>query len=298
MTIVLSFIAIIALYLALRSHFNAESRMFQDPLTRLVATMPELSLADGIDVLLHAPPKFYSTAVKRMLPYFSERFLVVLALLALLLAKELVFRRREIHTVFMWLAFAVLTLAMPVIGRIFFIFKGTGFIDTILFPWYFCYPIAGVSIALGFLLRPTPSLEKSILRASPVTRAVLFASIVCLLAALNVGRGRAIRVNTSQIREENARFHGLVMRYKDSMASFLQSADYSPDEDFQFMALFVDNSKEYSLNWALTQRDIFHLYFPHVENIRFMDGGMIVKENISQQDCYIWTPETVTTGPE
>lgn len=287
MRIVIPFLAILMIYLPLRSYFNVKSRPFQDPLTRFMWGKPEVPLERGVDIIVNAPPEFYSTAVKRMLPYFSEHYWIVLFFLALLFIKEVIYRRKETHTVLMWVGFALLTLAMPVVGRIFFIFKGVGFVETILFPWYFSYPIAGISIALGLLLRPTPSLERSIAKSSPVIRLSLFALVIVPLIALNLGNARAINTNTRFFLKENHKFHQLVMQYESSMASFLQSSAYSSEEKCEVMDDFVGDKEEYPLNWSVTQRDIFNLYFPHVENVRF-----ITKWH-RRPEFYVWTPETV-----
>lgn len=297
MKIILPFLAIFAVYLPMRFYFNIKSREFQDPMTRFVSAQPELSLADGIEVIRTAPPEFYSTAMERLLPYFSQHYIVVLAVLAVLLAKELAFRRKEAHRVFMWLTFALLTLAMPVVGRIFFVFKGEGFVETILFPWYFCYPIAGVSIALGLLLRPTPSLEKRIAGSSAVTRIFMLALAAALLVALNFGNAGQIRTSASAIAEENRKFHELVNRYRRSMTSFLQSSSYSSGQEYYFLDDLVGKKEEYPLNWAVTQRDIFHLYFPHAETIQFFNRLTFLGERKPPPEYYIWTAETVIRKP-
>ncbi len=287
MRIVIPFLIILVIYLPLRSYFNVKSRPFQDPLTQFMWGEPEVPLERGVDIIVSAPPEFYSTAVKRMLPYFSEQYWIVLLVLALLLIKEVIYRRKEIRTILMWVAFALLTLAMPVIGRIFFIFKGVGFVDTILFPWYFSYPLAGVSIVLALLLRPTPSLERAMARSSPVIRVSVSFLIIVLLVVLNTGNARTIHANTTLFLEENRKFYEVVMRYRSSMTSFLQSSSYSPDGKYELLDDFVADKDEFPLNWSVTQRDIFNLYFPHVETIRFITRWH------RRQEFYVWTREAV-----
>jgi len=293
---ILPFAAIIAFYLLMRSYFNARSQLFQDAMTRIVASRPDLSLMEGLDVFVNPLPGLYLTAMEKLLPYFSNHSLIVLGLFALLFIKEIVIRKKEILVVFMWLTFAILTLALAVIGRVYYIFKGVGFVETLLFPWYFCYPIAGVSIALGLILRPTPSMERWARRSSALTRAALFVCVIFLLSALNVNNLRNIRINTTQIGKQNERFHRLVMRYRDSMKSFLQSDDYSPNGDFLFVDSLVDNEKMYPLNWAVTQRDIFNLYFPHITNIEFVGPWTILNERATLRHYYIWTSESIAIG--
>jgi hypothetical protein len=285
--IVLPFITIVAVYLSMRFYFNAQSRPYQDALTQFVVSKPAVPLTEGLSVLLNPPTGFYTTALQRLIPYCSEYYFIIVGVFALLLIKEFMLRRSQFHVVIMWLLFAVLTLAVPIVGRVFFLSKGVVFVETMLFPWYFCYPIAGISIILALLLRPSPLLERAIAGYSAITRFFAGAAVLALFGVLNYSNAVGIRATALDVREANLRFDQLVSRYRDSMTSFLHSASYSTEEEYYFQNMQADTGKAYPLNWMVFQHNIFQLYFPDTGNVKFFHVFWLPNE------YYIWTPEAV-----
>jgi len=286
--VVLPFVAIVAAYLLMRSHFNEISRPYVDTMTQLAMGRPEVTLPHAFDAIRNAPREFYSTAIERMLPYFPQRRYLILGILVLLLAKEMIFRRREAHVVLMWLVFALAVLAMPVVGRIFLVFKGTVTVDRILFPWYFYYPFAGVSVALGLLLRPPPFMENWRISRSMSARLLIFVMVAGALTSLNFDRAKEIRTVGPRLAGENLRFHYLMMQYKRSMKTFLRSPAYSPEREFYFQNTLAAKPKEFPMTWFVMQHDVFYLYFPHVKNIHFIISGWQY-----HGDLYMWSPDTI-----
>lgn len=284
---VLPFVAIIAAYLLMRSHFNEVSRPFVDSMTQIVMDRPGATPARALSAVGELPVEFYGAAVERMMPYFQERYIIVLAFLGLMLVKEIAFRRKEAGVILMWLVFALLTIAFPTVGRLFFIFKSSGNLEDLLFPWYFYVPVAGISIALGLLLRPPPSVEEAVAGCSIVTRGLLFASVAVIIAALNFGNVREIRTVIPELREENQRFNGLLMEYKSSMTSFLHSPAYSSEREYYFKHNLLSGQSEFPLAWYVMQHDIFYLYFSDVKNIHF------VNERQYRGDLYFWSPDGI-----
>jgi hypothetical protein len=285
---VIPFVAIIAVYLLMRSHFNELSRPYLDSMTHMVMAQPDVSLSQVLTSIVGLPLKFYASAARQAMPGFNVHYIAILVLLALLLSKEIAFRKRAAGEALMWLGFATASIAMPAFGRMFFVLKGSGDIENLLFPWYFYVPVAGVSIGLGLLLRPPPFLEKKAEEFSPLRRAVLFVLVVAILATLNFNTAKEIKTFIPPLVEENRRFNELLTRYRSSMASFLESPAYSPERQYYFKDRASADTDEFPMSWYVIHHDIFYLYYPDMKNIHFIGGFG------HHGDLYFWSPDGIT----
>jgi hypothetical protein len=284
---VLPFIAVISAYMLMRSHFTDLSRPYLDSMTGLVMDRPNVGLIEVMKVIAKLPVEFYTSAIEQTLPYFKSHYIIALAILALLLVKEIVFRKKEGGVVVMWLGFAALSIAMPSFGRLFFILRGGGAVENLLFPWYFYIPVAGVSIALGLLLRSPPALEKKAEGFSTLRQTLLLSLVVAILAALNFSAAKEIRAFIPPLIDENARFNNLLGEYKRSMGSFVQAPAYAPDRQYHFKDTVSAGQGEFPMSWHVMQRDIFYLYFPDMKNVRFISGFR------HHGDLYFWSPDGI-----
>ena len=285
--IVAPFFLTIAAYLLLRYHFGKKYFAIQNTLFHLIKASDSLTFQEKMAALAGLPLDFFLNIVKQLSPYFPQYGIVFLLFLALLLGKQFAFRKRETHAPVMWLAFALATFLTLGIRDIFLYVTLPGPIDPALPSRYLYYPLAGISIALGLLLRPSPSLEETIAKTSARTRTTLAVVAAMLLLSLNVGKIADIRAQSFRFATENRRFHGVVAEYRESMAAFLRSPAYSPDRQYHFRLTPAVDAREYPSGYAVMQSDIFKMYFPKVPNIHF------TYPDEEKASVYVWKPEAV-----
>lgn len=268
--IVFPFVALVAAYLALRNYFNERYFAYQDTVFQTYSAVGPLTLAEKLSVVKGEAPAFLRRVAQLLLPYFPRHYLAAYSVIAALIAKELAVKRRESHVWFMWLCFALVTLAVPLAARVSLITKIYGSIYYLVSPWYFCYPMAGFSIGLALLLRPPMFLDRKLEAASSWSRMALLGVVLLSLALLNVGNIRRIRTEAAQSRRENLLFSRVVEKYRESMSSFLSSPGYSSSNMYYIKDGPVADPKLYPSGWTVMQHDIFYLYFPGVKNIEFV----------------------------
>ena len=285
--VLLPFMAIVGVYLLMRSHFNEVSRPYVDSMTYIVMERPDVTPARALEAVADLPIDFYATLLQRTTPFYEEYYLAAIIVLGLLLVKEIVVRRKEAAVALMWLGVTAMTIAVPVVGRLFFVLKGSGNVENLLFPWYFYVPVAGVAIALGLLLRPPPRLEKKLGGFSALRRGLLSALVVAILAALSFENANEIRTFIPGLVRENQRFHGLLTEYESSMASFLESPAYLPERQYYFKDGVSAGTSEFPLSWYVLHHDIFYLFFPDRKNVHFISGFR------HHGDLYFWSPDGI-----
>jgi hypothetical protein len=285
--VVLPFIAIVAVYLLMRSHYNEVSRPYVDSMTHLVLARPGVTAARALEAVVNLPVGFYATLLQRATPFYEEYYLAALLVLILLFVKEIVVRRREAAVALMWLGFTAVTIAVPAGGRLFFVLRGSGAVADLLFPWYFYVPVAGVAIAIGLLLRPPPGIEKKLAGFSTLRRGLLSVLTVAILAALSLQNATEIRTYIPGLMQENSRFVELLTEYESSMESFVESPAYSPERQYYFKDGACAGMSEFPLSWYVMHHDIFYLYFPARKNVHFISGYR------HHGDLYFWSPDGI-----
>jgi hypothetical protein len=285
--VLLPFMAIVGVYLLMRSHFNEVSRPYIDSMTDLVLARPGVTPAQALEALANLPAGFSATLLQRVTPFYEEYYLAAILALGLLLVKEIVVRRKEAAVALMWLCFAVVTIAVPAGGRLFFVLRGSGAVENVLFPWYFYVPVAGVAIALGLLLRPPPGIEKKLEGLSTLRRGLLSVFAIAIIAALSFENANEIRAAIPGLALENSRFDELLTEYESSMESFIESPAYSPERQYYFKDDISGGMSEFPLSWYVMHHDIFYLYFPARKNVHFISGFR------HHGDLYFWSPDGI-----
>ena len=286
--VVLPFISIVAVYLLLRHYFIKMYFSIQNPLFQMVKASDSLTFYEKVVALTDLPLEFFLNTLKQLSPYFPQYGILFLVFLALLLGKDLAFRRRETYAAATWLSFSLATFLIAAARDAVLYVTLPGPINPAMPSRYLYYPLAGISIALGLLLQPPPSWEDRVKRASARAHIVLVVIVALLLSLLNYGKARDIRHQALRFRTENLRLHQVVTQYRSSMTEFLSSPDYSPDREYHFKLAPAVDAREYPSGYAVMQSDIFHMYFPHISNVRFtypQERGAGV---------YMWNPGAVT----
>jgi hypothetical protein len=286
--IMLAFLSIVLIYLVLRTYLNDRYFPFQDTTFQGGSLKPPLPSEEKMLVIKGLWPEFYLYVARLLVPYFPRHYPWVYVFLSLLIAKELLYRRKQATFAAAWLVFGLLTLALTAFGRIFYVLGLLGDVHYALASWYFYYPAAGVSIALGLLLRLPPSLEKIAAKSSKGTRVALLGMTLALLTALNYNNIRTARNVIDGWAKEDLKFNRLVTQYRDSMTSFLGSSDYSSDGEYYFVDLLAAPASEYRSGWFVMQHNLFQFYFSRFRNISF------VSEQQAKPDVYLWTPQAVS----
>jgi hypothetical protein len=285
--VVLPFILLATTYLLLRHYFIKIYSSIQPPLFQMIKASDSLTFSEKVVALADLPLEFFLSALKQLSPYFPQYGILFLVFLALLLGKDLAFRRRETYAAVIWLSFSLSTFLVAGVRDAVLYVTLPGPIDPAMPSRYLYYPLAGISIALGLLLRPPPSWEDRVKLSSARARIALAVIVVLLLSLLNYGKAQNIRHQALRFRTENLRLHQVVSQYRSSMTEFLSSTDYSPDREYHFKPVPAVDAREYPSGYAVMQSDIFHMYFPHISNVRFtfpQEQGAGI---------YIWNPGAV-----
>jgi hypothetical protein len=285
--IVVPFVGIVVGYLCLRGVLNNTFFVYQDALFQTYSTMQPTDFERNISILKSLTPQFFAALSRQALPYFSRHYLGVYLLLILLLAKEVMIRRKQSFVISMWVCFALATLVIPIIGRIPLMTRIYGSAYFALSPWYFCYPIAGLSIALALALRLPASIETMFRGLHVWTRVVSLAAMLVVLALLNSGNIKRIRFEAIQTSRENLLFAHVVKRYTEAMSAFLESPAYSLSDEYYMKDLPVVDADVYPSGWSVTQENVFSLYFPDAENVKF------VRNEGETPNLYLWTRGSV-----
>ncbi|MBI5116410.1 hypothetical protein HZA56_08045 [Candidatus Poribacteria bacterium] len=286
--IMLAFFSIALIYLILRTYLNDRYFPLQDTTFQGGSLKPPLPSEEKMLVIKGLWPEFYLYAARLLVPYFPQHYPWVYMFLSALMAKELLYRRKQATFAAAWLVFGLLTLALTAFGRIFYVLGLLGNVHYALAPWYFYYPAAGVSIALGLLLRLPPSLEKIAAKSSKGMCVALLGMTLALLTVFNYNNMRTARNVIDGWMKEDLKFSRLVTQYRDSMTSFLGSPDYSSDGEYYFVDSLAAPAPEYRSGWFVMQHNLFQFYFPRFRNISF------VGEQQEKPDMYLWTPQAVS----
>ncbi|GAB4343223.1 MAG: hypothetical protein Kow0099_21510 [Candidatus Abyssubacteria bacterium] len=278
---------IVVVYLCLRAILNDTFFVYQDTLFQTYSNVEPTHDDGRLSILKSLSPSFFAELSRQALPYFSRHYLAVYFLFALLIVKEIRVRRKPTFVLAMWLCFALVTLVIPIIGRLPLVIRIYGSAHFALSPWYFCFPVAGLSIALALALRPAGSIEKMFRGLGTWTRVATLAAMLILLALLNSGNIRRIRLDVAQTARENLLFARVVKEYTRAMSEFLESGAYSPSNEYYVKDFPVVDAAVYPSGWSVMQENIFGLYFSDVENLKF------VRNEEDTPNLYLWTRGSV-----
>jgi hypothetical protein len=210
--IALLFVALCGAYLLMRSYYIEMSPPYIDSTISVGINGREIFSPDSVMAITELPAEFWQSVFKQALPYFEEYYGVfedyygvAIVLLALLFVKEIVYRRKGAGVAAMWLCFSMVSIVMPAFGSLSLALRSGGGGNALFFPWYLYFPVAGISIALGLLLRPPPAVEEKAGDFSKLIRASLYALIIAILVALNYGTAKEIRAFVPSLVDENRR---------------------------------------------------------------------------------------------
>jgi hypothetical protein len=265
----LPFVLVAISYLLLRYYCNRLFLAYQDDFFLNTISKPAFSFEQKLDIFKLIPKPFYVAAASNMLPYFPDHYLAALAVVAALEAKEFVCRRSAAYLTFFWLFFSILTLAVPLMGRILYTTRVAGYPLFIIAPHYYSYSIAGLSIAFGLLLRQPKHLRK----LAPALQFASFAFIAFLLILITRPNFLNIRLEIARRTEQNGKFHNVVTQYKESMDAFSHSDKFEPQCPYYFEDGPTAEWPKYLSSWGVTHGILFNFLFPDVENIHFVSGA-------------------------